>query len=133
MKKYLIFALLFSFFGMVSSQVPNSVAIDDTLFIKMGETITFNPLLNDYDPDGDNIKISLVSSNDVDIISFTDSTITFKIPDYFIYGADNEEMPTIYYRHDLEFYPMGSASIHLDQLLKIDTLNCNQIKTNVKF
>ena len=127
MKKYLFFILLFTIISNSFSQEVNSVAVNDTVFAKMGETITVYPLLNDYDPDGDEIIIESAGSSTVDILAYTDSTITFKVPDYTL-----SETLMIYYNHpDSIYYPPCRAKIYINRILTIDTLNCNQIKTPI--
>ena len=127
MKKYWLFIFLsFTVFSIYSQEV-NSVAVNDTVFAKMGETMTVYPLLNDYDPDGDEIIIESAASSTVTILSFTDSTITFKVPDYSI----NDKLKIHYNHPDSVYYPPCRADVIINRILTIDTLNCNQIKTPI--
>ncbi len=132
MKKYLFFIVLnFCFYSLFSQN--NSVAVDDTVYVKMGETITFNPLSNDYDPDGDELIIADTRrqyGSGIDIISFNDSTITFRIPKYFLTGM---EYYYIYYTFDENsFYPDGWGKIKVfSDASDVDTLNINQISAPI--
>lgn len=51
------------------------VAVNDTVFVLFNQTQTIPVLRNDYDPDGEKIKIVAVGGNDY--LSYTDSTINF--------------------------------------------------------
>ena len=132
MKKYLFFIVLnFCFYSLFSQN--NSVAVDDTVYVKMGETITFNPLSNDYDPDGDELIIADARrqyGSGIDIISFNDSTITFRIPKYFLTSM---EYYYIYYTFDENsFYPDGWGKIKVfSDASDVDTLNINQISAPI--
>ncbi|OYT15076.1 MAG: hypothetical protein B7C24_14975 [Bacteroidetes bacterium 4572_77] len=127
MKKYLLITAIAFLIASASSQEVNSVAVNDTISAKMGETLTIYPLLNDYDPDGDEIIIDTARSSSVNILSYTDSTITFKVPDYSL----NDNL-IIHYNHpDSIYYPPCRAHIYIQRILTIDTLNCNQIKTPI--
>ncbi|NOR87941.1 MAG: T9SS type A sorting domain-containing protein [Bacteroidales bacterium] len=128
MKKYLLLIGFTFIFGSLFSQV-NAVAVDDTVYVKMGETITFNPLVNDYDPEGDEFGIQIVNSSNVDILSFTDSTITFKVPGYF---TPNINLRIYYYLDLANSYPenKGSVNILLDICI-VDTLQINQISAAI--
>ncbi|MCK5775148.1 MAG: T9SS type A sorting domain-containing protein [Bacteroidales bacterium] len=127
MKKYGLFILLSFMACSIYSQEVNSVAVNDTVFARMGETMTVYPLLNDYDPDGDDMIIESVNSSTVNILNFSDSTITFKVPDYSI----NNKLKIFYKHPDSIYYPPCRASIFINRILTIDTLDCNQIKTPI--
>ncbi|NOR87942.1 MAG: T9SS type A sorting domain-containing protein, partial [Bacteroidales bacterium] len=125
MKKYLLLIGFGFLVGSVFSQ-SNSFAVDDTINIQMGDIITFNPLLNDYNTAGEEFEIVYCSSSSINILSFTDSTITFKVPDYFL-----DEYPFITYRIDSLPWPSTWGRIRLNRSFQIDTLQCNQIKATI--
>ncbi len=127
MKKQLLF-LIFGLLGLGIFAQP--VAVNDTLYVGFGETITFNPILNDYDTSGMEIKILSVSDfKYYDLISFNDSLITFKMDDYFV--ADAHAL-SINIRYQLESdYPAIGFIRLLPNYLHIDSLNVNQIRTPV--
>lgn len=70
----------------VSGQNQPPVALNDTVYVLFNQTQTIPVLRNDYDPEGDEIKVIAVGSDDN--ISFTDSTISVfflnKYKDFFI-------------------------------------------------
>ena len=128
MKKiYLVLLILLSGFQ-VFSQV---VAIDDTVFVDMGEVVQFNPINNDSILDGDILKIIDVTvPNSFELISFNDTSITFKVAEYYIGEYKNV-------RYELESEANNSDAhgaikvIINDANLMIDTLGINQISTPI--
>ena len=56
MKRYLLIIALSFVISPLFSQ-NNSVAVDDEINFKMGDIITFNPLINDYNTAGEDIQI----------------------------------------------------------------------------
>jgi hypothetical protein len=80
MKKYLLFIVLIGMGTWVTGQNLPPVAVFDTIFepVQFGDTITYNVLLNDYDPDGDDFMIFSGGLSVQDVYNvYTDSTITF--------------------------------------------------------
>ena len=125
MKKYLLF-IGFSFISSSIFSQVNNVGVNDTIYALYGETITFNPLLNDYDPNGLPILIDIVYSDELPIISYNDTSITFKMWDYSI------QKSYIHYRlQDTINQVVPSVTVVVEPVLKIDTLHCNQIKTPI--
>ncbi len=126
-KTYLILIILFSCLH-VSSQI---IAVDDILFVGMGELVQFNPTTNDTTLDGDVLKIIDVTvPNTFELISFNDSIIIFKVPEYFIgdYKIIHYELESEANNNDSK----GVIKVFIDKTkLKIDTLNINQISTPI--
>lgn len=54
--KHLFFCLMIMTLSQVLAQNQAPVAVNDTVYCKVGETVTVNVLANDYDPDGDSIR-----------------------------------------------------------------------------
>jgi hypothetical protein len=54
--KHLFFCLMMMAMVQVLAQNQAPVAVNDTVYCKVGETVTVNVLANDYDPDGDSIR-----------------------------------------------------------------------------
>ena len=86
MKKFILFSLLFGLSISLMSQTQ--VAVNDTVYVNFGDIVTINPLLNDYDTEGG--ELTLIDNFGVptffqfELISFNDSTVSIKIPDYFL-------------------------------------------------
>ena len=80
MKKFipLLFAGILSLTAYSQNQAP--VAVNDTItqMVSVGDTLTINVINNDYDQEGDYIRIIEVL-NSHDVIWFTDSTITISL------------------------------------------------------
>mgnify|MGYP002640190677 CR=1 FL=1 len=125
MKKVILINLIILFSISIMAQMKAPVAVDDTVYVNMGETTTVYPLLNDYDQQGGVLKIVEVNgSGDYDFISFTDSTITFKIPDFYLF-----ERLKINYVLDYEsFNSHGIGDVHIFSIIpNFDTLEINQV------
>ncbi|RLD36583.1 MAG: hypothetical protein DRI74_08795 [Bacteroidetes bacterium] len=80
MKKYLLlvcFLGLFSWSSLIAQTQP-PIIVDDTFNVKAGYTFVFNPLTNDYDPDGYNVYILSASfnSNNGWVVTKEDTAIT---------------------------------------------------------
>ena len=126
MKKYLlVFGFYFVLLSVFSQFGHNTVAVPDTVYVNFGDIVTINPLLNDYDPDGDPFSIYEIGSVSVEIISNTDSTVTFKVPDYSLSNMN------IWYQLDSLHYPNSHSDISIIKRFQIDTLKCNQIKATI--
>ena len=81
--KQLFFFLLFSTgaFTSVLAQV-NPVLLPETAVIRGGDTVTINVLANDYDPDGDTLKVVPTGMSwpaHGKVVGYTDSTISIFI------------------------------------------------------
>ena len=64
------------------------IANTDNVSVIENQTITFNPLLNDTDPDGDSLRVTGVYGGDHGTISYTSNSVTYT-PDHGYYGPDN--------------------------------------------
>ncbi len=49
--------LFFAFIAFSMGVIAQAVAVDDTLYFSLGETININPLTNDYDESGGESKL----------------------------------------------------------------------------
>lgn len=129
MKKHLLFLILLALVINLNAQDKKPYAVDDTVYFSNGETLTINPLLNDYDPEGGELKIvELYGIDNVEYASFTDSTVTVKVADFYLGNPIK-----ITYVLDFEsFNPDGWGDIRLIPTKpQIDTLEVNQITTPV--
>jgi hypothetical protein len=137
MKKAILLFVIFCSFMFGHTQ--NVVQIQDTVFIKMGETIEFNPIKNDYDSTGAEIKILDArnqNSSDIKVIGFNDTSVVIVAPQY-INPDDNW---TIFYKtNENSSYPSewGQIRLFLNRS-NVDTLNINNINapilpSNVQF
>ncbi|MCK4406505.1 MAG: hypothetical protein KAV44_02395, partial [Bacteroidales bacterium] len=88
-KKYLLIAAVFCIAALnINAQNNPPVAINDSSIVIYNlpndTTIQFNILLNDYDPDGDPIKIAEVfQQGEVEYFNFTDSSIIYTFSGLF--------------------------------------------------
>jgi hypothetical protein len=133
MKKNLFFIILISLSLSGYSQLSAPIAVDDTVFFSFGETITFNPTQNDYDTTGLDVIIDRISdAYGCDIISFNDTTVTFKMNDYMLGQQANRKLK-IQYELETVNYPIPVwGNIYLfNKDLIIDTLQVNQIRTPI--
>ena len=87
MKKLtLLFITLFGILCYSNAQNP-PVAVNDTVTVLMEQQTAINVLLNDYDPDGDEIKIKSVFSPEHGVYSYNDSIIFYTSDSYI--GQDS--------------------------------------------
>ena len=126
MKKYL---LLIGFSLIVISSIAqiNDYAKNDTVYAKFGDIVTINPIVNDYDPNGLPLLIDTVISYNMQIISYNDTSVTFRLSDYHL----ETTMQANYMLQDTISQIVYPGHIYAFPVLIIDTLNCNQIKTPI--
>jgi hypothetical protein len=111
---------------LISNAQFSTIARPDSVWVKLGDTISFNPTLNDVDTTGNPIVIDSVYSNDLEIIKFNDSTITFKMLDYGL-----NRFRIIYRVVDTtSIYNLGTQ-IYVFPDLQIDTIDANEIKAAI--
>lgn len=86
MKKFILFGFLIALSFNLMGQTL--VALPDSVFVNPGDIITINPLLNDYDTEGGELTltgdIGFPVQLQFELIDLTDSTISFKVPDYYL-------------------------------------------------
>ena len=57
MKKLFFTIIVLMFWATTNAQNNKPVAVNDTIYTYFGDTVYINPLANDYDPDGDTIRM----------------------------------------------------------------------------
>lgn len=130
MKKLLFFLFVSTTMMQLLAQ---PVAVNDTVYFKFGETYTINPIANDYNPSGEDVKISNVFDGyEYELLSFNDSLLIFKMKDYFTSLDANPLQLKIKYQLDYENPISSYGYVHLiPEEIKIDTLESNLIKTPI--
>ncbi|NOR87232.1 MAG: T9SS type A sorting domain-containing protein [Bacteroidales bacterium] len=128
MRKFVLFTLLMAFSLSVMADDEWPIAVDDTVYVNLGETYTVYPLVNDT-AFGDNelIIASVSASNSVTILSSSDTSITFKLIDYAI-GYD-WYFGISYYLEP--FNPFGIGRIIIIPEEPSDILFTNNIKATI--
>lgn len=83
MKKFILFSFLMAMSCSLSAQTQ--VPVDDTVYVNLGDIVTINPLLNDYDTEGGDLMIRNINIPDYfELLSSNDSIVSFKVPDYYL-------------------------------------------------
>lgn len=128
MKKYVLFSLFIIFSISLMAQMKIPTAVDDTVYVTQGEIVTFNPIKNDYDPDGGQLKIASLNSSEYEVLEITDSTFTLKIPDYYLGHAFDMS----YVLESDSWHPnnIGQIKVIRDMPI-IDTLEINQVSAPI--
>ena len=125
MKKTVLLSISL-FIVLLSNAQQSQIAQPDSVFATFGEIVTFNPTKNDYDPLGNPIIIDSVFSTDLEVLSFNDSTITFKMLDY---GLDRFRMH--YWVFDTISAANFGTNAYVFPEFHIDTLDANEIKAAI--
>ncbi len=97
---FLIFiGLLFTYISVALNSAP--VAVNDTISVRIGSTFTFDPMVNDYDPDGDTFviysvggcRMSSVSilNNNLRISVYYDATVSTDTINYILIDQNNNK------------------------------------------
>ncbi len=124
--KKLVLPVFMLFAYVVSFSQQSQIAQPDTVIAKFGEVLTFNPLINDFDPLGNPIFIDSVYSHDVDILSFNDSLITFRMCDFSLWK--NELRYRVFDTISILNY---AARVSVFPEVIFDTLKANDIKATI--
>lgn len=128
MKKHLFFLILIALTFTVFAQSKLPVAVNDTVYLNPGEIITINPLVNDYDEDSIPFVISSVWDTYY-TISYTDSTVTFQAPEYFIYPMHHQFLYVL--KNEFQDPAAYGVICFYPKENQIDTLDINQISAPV--
>ncbi|NPD46323.1 MULTISPECIES: T9SS type A sorting domain-containing protein [unclassified Lentimicrobium] len=119
MKKHLfLFGLLFCTIALFSQVI----LVNDTTSAKHGELASINPLLNDINQSGSNLVIDTIISEDLNMVTYNDSIVLYKMPDY--------SLVTYSIKYKIVGVD-GFASITIFPKFTFDTLDCNQIEAPI--
>ncbi len=132
MKRFILFSFLIVLSINLMSQTE--VAVNDTVFVNLGDIVTINPLLNDYDTEGGELSISSVQVPEYfELISFNDSIINFKAPDYMTtegikvrYELDSEHFLPVYGYINIVFSEIG-------EFLSVNQIRAGVFPMNIQF
>ncbi len=112
--------------SLISHAQINTIAQDDYLYAKFGEIVSFDPTINDIDTLGNAVLIDTAFSSEVEITSYNEKNITFKMLDF------SERWVKIRYRlQDTVSQINVGAMVYITPNWKFDTINYNQIETPV--
>jgi hypothetical protein len=125
MRKALILSISL-LLSMVSQAQINTIAQDDYIYVNLGEIVSFDPTVNDIDTLGNPVLIDTAFSNKVEIISYSEKNITFKMLDF------SERWVIVRYRlQDTVSQINVGANVYITPNWKFDTINCNQIESPI--
>ena len=75
--KLTFLAMLFTVISIAQNTAP--IAVNDTISVRIGSTFIFDPMVNDYDPDGDTFVLSDVSNCGMAHVSIVNNQLLIKI------------------------------------------------------
>jgi len=130
MKKNILFILLMAFSLAIFAQEKKPVAVNDTVYVEFGGTYTVYPLLNDFDPEGEEFSVDYFNiPYQVSVLNTTDTSITFKVLDYLI--AEDWNFKISYVLKEEIFNPDGRADIRVIINMHSDILVANDVKATI--
>lgn len=127
MKKIVLICFLMAFSLSIMANDDWPIAVDDTVYVNLGETFTVYPLVNDTAFGDNELIIDNFTVRNVIVLSSTDTSITFKVIDYAI--GDDWSFGITYYLEP--FNPYGVAKINIIPEEPTDILLANNIKATI--
>ena len=132
----MLMAMFFIFYGNVYSQKHRPIAVNDTINVNQFDTVRFNPLLNDYDPDGDlfNLYIARVQNfqSNYFYINYKNNTLAIYPNNKYFYG----QLILYYVIREINDLSQKDTAFIFINFLRVpdnayDSLNINNISAGI--